>query len=90
MRRNWKKWLAFVLVLGMVAASAAIAGEAEVTGTIAESGKDIVIQADDGAEYKVMGKDLSAMVGKKVTAKGTLAEADGQKTITVIDVKPVE
>ena len=65
-------------------------GKAEVTGTIAESGKDIVIQADNGDEYTVMGKDLKAMVGKKVTAKGTLAEADGKKTITVISVQPAE
>ena len=90
MRRNWKKWLAFVLVLGLVATSAAIAGDASVTGTVAESGEDIVIQAADG-EYKVMGQDLKAMVGQKVTATGTLAEeADGKKTITVVDVKPVE
>lgn len=91
MKRNWKKLLAMVLVLGFVAASSAIAGEAaEVTGTIAESAQGIVLEADNGDTYKVMGKDLSAMVGKMVTAKGTLAEQDGAKTITIISVAPAK
>ena len=91
MRRTWKKWLAFVLVIGLVAASSAIAGQPqEVTGKIEKVDEVIVLQADDGATYKVMGKDLSAMVGKTVKATGTLAEDKSGKSITVIDVKPAE
>jgi hypothetical protein len=90
MKRTWKKWLAFVLVVGLVAASAAIADQAEVTGTIEKSDQGIVIQADNGDTYRVMGKDLSEMVGQTVTAKGTLAEDKSGKTITVISVQPVE
>jgi hypothetical protein len=88
MKRTWKKMLAFVLIIGLVAASAAIAGQAEVTGKIAESDQGIVLQADNGDTYRVMGKDLSEMVGKTVTAKGTLAEDKTGKTITVISVQP--
>jgi hypothetical protein len=90
MKRTWKKWLAFVLVIGLVAASAAIAGQAEVTGKIEKSDQGIVLQADNGDTYRVMGKDLSQMVGKTVTAKGTLAEDKSGKTITVISVQPVQ
>ena len=90
MKRTWKKWLAFVLVIGLVAASAAIAGQAEVTGKIEKSDQGIVIQADNGDTYRVMGKDLSDMVGKTVTAKGTLAEDKTGKTITVISVQPAQ
>ena len=91
MKRTWKKWLAFVLVIGLVAASAAIAGEAqEVTGKIEKSEQGIVLQADNGDTYRVMGQDLSGMVGKTVTAKGTLAEDKQGKTITVVSVEPAK
>jgi hypothetical protein len=91
MKRTWKKWLALVLVIGLVAASAAIAGDAaEVTGKIAESEQGIVLQADNGDTYRVMGQDLSEFVGKTVTAKGTLAEDKSGKTITIIEFKAAE
>jgi hypothetical protein len=90
MRKNWKKLLAFVLVLGLVAASVAVAGQSEVTGKIEKSEQGIVIMADSGDAYLVMGKDLSEMVGKTVTAKGTLAEDKSGKTITVMSVVPVQ
>ena len=90
MRRTWKKWLAFVLVLGLVASSVAVAGQTEVTGKIEKSDNGIVIMADSGDTYRVMGQDLSKMVGKTVKAMGTLAEDSSGKTITVISVTPVE
>jgi hypothetical protein len=90
MKRNWKKWLAFVLVIGLVAASTAIAGPTEVTGKIEQSDQGIVIMADSGDTYRVMGQDLSKMVGETVIAKGTLAEDKSGKTITVISVEPVQ
>lgn len=90
MKRTWKKWLALVLVIGLVAASAAIADQAEVTGKIAESEQGIVLQADNGDTYRVMGQDLSEFVGKTVKAKGTLAEDKSGKTITVVSVEPAE
>jgi hypothetical protein len=91
MKRTWKKWLAFVLVIGFVAASVAIAADpAEVTGTIEKSDAGIVLQADNGDTYRVMGQDLTEFVGKTVTAKGTLAEDKSGKTITVISVEPAK
>lgn len=90
MKKTLKKWLAFVLVIGLVASSVAIAGQAEVTGKIEKSDQGIVIMADSGDTYRVMGKDLSEMVGKTVTAKGTLAEDKSGKIITVISVQPVK
>jgi hypothetical protein len=90
MKRTWKKWLAFVLVIGLVAASAAIADQAEVTGKIEKSEQGIVLQADTGDTYRVMGKDLSDMVGQTVKAKGTLAEDKDGKTITIISVEPAK
>lgn len=90
MKKTWKKWLAFVLVIGMVAASVAIAGPAEVTGKIEKSDQGIVITADGGDSYRVMGRDLSKLVGTTVTAKGTLAEDKSGKTITVISVQPAQ
>ena len=90
MKRTWKKWLAFVLVIGLVAASAAIADQAEVTGKIEKSDNGIVLQADNGDTYLVMGQDLTEYVGKTVIAKGTLAEDKSGKTITVISVEPAK
>lgn len=90
MKRNWKKMLSLVLVIGLVVAGIAIASDAEVTGKIEKSDQGIVIQADNGDTYRVVGQDLSAMVGKTVTAKGTLAEDKSGKTITVISFEPVE
>ena len=46
--------------------------------------------SDDGATYRVEGQDLSAMVGKTVRAIGTLSEKDGGKTLTIINIEPVE
>jgi hypothetical protein len=92
MKRTWKKWLAFVLVIGFVAASAAIASEAaEVTGTIAKSDQGMVLQADDGNTYIVKGEqDLAKFVDQKVTAKGTLAEDASGKTITIVSIEPAK
>jgi len=49
-----------------------------------------VIIGDDGEEYYVAGKDLSAMVGKDVEAIGTVTENEGVKTLRLITVKELE
>ena len=54
----------------------------EITGTVEESDAGLIIKADE-ANYLVAGQDLSAMVGKRVKATGMVAEAEGQKTLTV-------
>lgn len=92
MKGNMIKWLAVILIVGLMAATGVIAGDQSVTGKVEQTKQGIVITADDGATYIVMGKDLSEMVGQTVKATGTLAEGADGKTLTVIsvEVEPVE
>lgn len=79
-----------MLVVGLMAATGAIAEDNSITGTVEKTDQGIVISADDGATYIVMGKDLTEMVGKTVKATGTLAEGKSGKILTVVSVEPVE
>lgn len=90
MKGNLMKWLAVMLIVGLLAATGAIAGDNSITGTVEKTEKGIVISADNGDQYIVMGKDLSTMVGKTVKATGTLAEGKSGKILTVISVEPVK
>ncbi len=89
MKRNLIKWLSVLLVVGLLAATGAIASDESITGTIEKTDQGIVISADNGDTYIVMGKDLSDMVGQTVKATGTLAEGQAGKTLTVISIEPV-
>ena len=90
MKRNLLKMFAILLVIGLVGVTGAIASDQSVTGTIEKTDQGIVISADDGDTYIVMGKDLSDMVGQTVKATGTLAESHEGKTLTVISIEPVQ
>ncbi len=91
MKGNMMKWLAVMLVVGMLAATGAIAGDNSITGTVEKNDKGVVvISADNGDQYIVMGKDLTDMVGKTVKATGTLAEGKSGKILTVVSVEPVK
>ncbi len=90
MKRNLMKWVAVLLVVGLLAATGVIADSSSVTGTIEKTDQGIVISADNGDNYIVMGKDLSDMVGQTVKATGTLSEGQAGKTLTVISVEPVK
>ena len=90
MKGNTMKGLAVMLIVGMLAATGAIAGDNSITGTVEKTEKGIVISADNGDQYIVMGKDLTTMVGKTVKATGTLAEGKSGKILTVISVEPVK
>jgi hypothetical protein len=90
MKGNTIKWLAVMLIVGLMAATGAIAGDQSVTGKVEKTDQGIVIAADNGDTYIVMGKDLSEMVGKTVKATGTLEEGASGKTLTVISVEPVQ
>jgi hypothetical protein len=85
--KNVMKVFAVMLVVGLLAATGAIAGDESITGTVEKTDQGIVIAADDGATYIVMGKDLTEMVGKTVKATGTLAEGKSGKILTVVDVE---
>jgi hypothetical protein len=90
MKRNLIKVFAILLVIGLVAATGAIAGDQSITGMVEKTDQGIVISADNGNTYIVAGKDLSEMVGQTVKATGTLAESQSGKTLTVISVEPVK
>jgi hypothetical protein len=90
MKRNFMKMFAFLLVFGLLAATGAVANDDSVIGTIEKTDQGIVISADTGDTYIVMGKDLSGFVGQTVKATGTLAESQEGKTLTVISIEPFQ
>ena len=90
MKRNFIKMFAFLLVFGLLAATGAVANDDSVIGTIEKTDQGIVISADTGDTYIVMGKDLSGFVGQTVKATGTLAESQEGKTLTVISIEPFQ
>ena len=82
------------LSLALVGATVVVAqdegGKIVITGTVEETDTGLVIVGDDGEDYYVAGKDLSAMIGKDVEATGTVSENDGVKTLRLLTVKEVE
>lgn len=79
-----------ISVVGLMAVYGAIASVVSVTGTVEKTDSGIVICADNGAVYNVMGADHSEMIGKTVKATDTLAEGASGKVLTVISVEPVQ
>jgi ankyrin repeat protein len=71
-------------------AAGASVGEKSIAGTIQNTGQGIVLSADSGDTYIIIGKDLSEMIGQTVHVTGTLAEGTSGKTLTVISVKPAK
>ncbi len=90
MKSNWMKVFAVLLVVGLLAATGAIASDGSITGTVEKTDQGIVIAADNGETYIVAGQDLSGLVGQTVKATGTLAESHAGKTLTVISIEPVQ
>lgn len=90
MKPSFIKVFAILLVVGILAATGAIAGDQSVTGTIEKTDQGIVICADNGDTYIVMGKDLTGLIGETVKATGTLAESREGNTLTVISIEPVQ
>ncbi len=90
MKRNSMKWIVVMLLVGLFAAAAAIAGEQSITGTVQKTDAGIIISAEDGATYMVQGKDMTDMVGKTVMVTGTLEESESGKTLTIISVEEAQ
>ena len=90
MKSRLTKFLAAMLIFGLFAATGAIAGDTSITGTVQKTDKGMVILADDGSTYHVMGADLTELIGKPVKATGTLAESANGKVITLMSVEPVQ
>jgi len=82
--------LSVVLVGATIVVAQEEGGKIAITGTVEETDTGFVIVGDDGEDYYVAGKDLSAMVGKDVEAIGTVSENEGVKTLRLITVKEVE
>lgn len=79
-----------VAALFMVVATAGLAlAEDSITGTIAEKGDVIVLDAADGS-YVLEGNDMATdMVGKKVKVTGTIAEKENMRVINVVSMEEV-
>ena len=79
-----------VTAMFMVVATAGLAlAEDSITGTIAEKGDVIVLDAADGS-YLLEGNDMAPdMVGKKVKVTGTVVEKENMKVINVISMEEV-
>jgi hypothetical protein len=82
--------LALVLVGSTIVVAQEGEGKIAITGTVEQTETGFVIMGDDGEDYYVAGKDLSAMVGKDVEAIGTVTEDEGVKTLRLITVKQLE
>ena len=81
-------FLVFMLLLatGMAfAEDMTITGEINDASQIVTAGGDVYDVVDDEK-----GADLAANIGKTVEVKGTLAEQDGVKSITVIEFKVLD
>jgi hypothetical protein len=93
MKRN-KKFLAAgicaLLLLGMVFATAVLADEVTITGTVSEEG----IVADDGKVYAVAendkGDELMELVDKKIRVTGTVEELEGKMMIEVTSYEVIQ
>lgn len=71
-------------------AAGARLGEERIAGTIQKTDRGIVLSADNGDTYIIIGRDLSEMIGQTVNVTGTLAEGTSGKTLTVISVKSAQ
>ena len=82
---------AMVLMGSTIVVSQEDGGKIAITGTVDQTDTGFVIMGDDGEDYYVVGKDLSAMIGKDVEAVGTVTQnEEGVKTLHLITVKEVE
>jgi len=82
--------IAIVLVASTIGAAQEEGEKIAITGTVEQTDAGAVIMGDDGEEYHVVDKDLSAMVGRDVEAIGTVTENEGVKKLRLITVKEVE
>ena len=94
MKKNIKKVIVGILVIGLAALFSGIAiaaDEVSITGTINE---DSQLVDDSGNAYDIadteQGNEVMEMTGKKVSVKGTVMEEDGSKTISITSFEVVE
>ena len=94
MSKNTKRIVTGILVIAffaLLAGMAAAADEVSITGTVNE---DSQLVADNGQTYDIgdneQGNEVMELVGKKVSVKGTVMEAEGTKIITITAFDVIE
>ena len=94
MSKKTKKIVTGILIIGFIAllaGMAAAADEVSITGTVNE---DSQLVADSGTVYDIgdteKGNEVMELVGKKVSVKGTVMEAEGTKIITITEFNVME
>jgi hypothetical protein len=94
MRMNMQKIFSGILIIGFIAllaGMAAAADEVSITGTI---NGDSQLVDDSGTAYDIgdneKGNEVMELVGKKVSVKGTVMEAEGTKIITITAFDVIE
>jgi len=86
---KFAKIMLAVLALALVVSFSAVAAdEVTMVGTLEKAESGLVLKAAE--TVKLVGTIDEALVGKKVEAVGTVAEAEGVKTLTVTAIKAVE
>jgi hypothetical protein len=61
----------------------------EISGTVMRTEDGFALFADT-AQYKIVGQDLTDMVGENVKIIGTIEEQEGTQVITITSVNPIE
>ena len=94
MKKNIKKLIVGIMVIGLVALVSGIAiggDEVSITGTINEDGQlvDESGNAHDIADTE-QGIEVMEMTGKKVSVKGTVMEEEGEKVISITSFQVIE
>jgi hypothetical protein len=91
---NMQKIFSGILIIGFIAllaGMAAAADEVSITGTI---NGDSQLVDDSGTAYDIgdneKGNEVMELVGKKVSVKGTVMEAEGTKIITITAFDVIE
>lgn len=94
MGKNMKKLFLGILIICLTVflSGIAVAGsQVHVSGIINEDGQ---LVDDEGVAYDIAdneeGEEIMDMVGRKVTVKGTVMEAEGTKIITVTEFNMLE
>jgi hypothetical protein len=91
MRSNHKTITTIVAAMLLLMAMAGLAmADESITGTIAERGEYIVLDAADGS-YILEGGDMNPeLVGQEVKVTGTVAEKENMRVIHVLSIKEVK
>ncbi len=94
MHKNMKQIICTLFIISLaifLSGVVATASEVSIMGVVNEDGQ---LVDENDAVFEIAetekGEELADKVGEKVTVKGTVAEADGAKTITVIGFEMAE